>query len=138
MNSMYWRNKIMRTMYTNNTDPFYIGLSSAKPDTDANKAYEPVGGGYKRVKVGPFTEPSNGRVSLDGAVEFGRSTAPWYEHPVRACYWVLFDGDGSNAHILSYGELDEPKCIETNTIIMIGAQSIVVTLSDYEEASTGG
>ena len=137
MNSLYWRNKIMRTMYTNNTDPFYIGLSSLKPDTDANKAYEPTGGGYKRVKVGPFTEPENGRVSLSDAVEFWRNTTPRYEHPVKACYWVLFDGDGADAHILSYGELDEPKCIETNTIILIGAQSIVVTLSDYQEAVGG-
>lgn len=135
MNSLYWRNRILRTMYTNNTDPFYVGLSSLKPDTDANKAYEPTGGGYKRVKVGPFTEPENGRVSLSDTVEFGRSTAPWYEHPVRACYWVLFDGDGADAHILSYGELDEPKCIETNTIILIGAQSIVITLSDYQEVA---
>ncbi len=135
MNSLYWRNKIMRTMYTNNTDPFYVGLSSLQPDTSMNKAYEPTGGGYARVKVGPFTEPSNGSVSIAEAVEFGRSTSPWYEHPVRACYWVLFDGADASANILAYGELDEPKCIESNTIIMIGAQSIIITLSDYQEVT---
>lgn len=138
MNSIYWRNKIMRTMYTENPDPFYVGLSSSCPDTTTNTAYEPSGNGYKRVKIQGFTEPTNGTVAINETIEFGRSTAPWYEYPTRACYWVLFDGFDTDAHILAYGELDEPKSIESNTVIMIGAESINITLSNYQGDSTGG
>lgn len=135
MNSTYWLNRIMSTMYTNGTDEFWVGLSSTKPNANGTGVSEPTGGAYTRVKITAFTAPSNGTVKNTTAIEFPRSTAVWFESTAKAKYWVLFDGNSSSAHLLSSGELDEAKTIESNTSITIAANTLSVTLTDYQPTS---
>lgn len=132
MNSLYWINTIMSTMYSDSTRVFYVGLSSTQPASDGSGVSEPVGNGYSRVKVASFTSPVVGRVSNTNDLEFNRSTDIWFNDNNKAAYWVLFDGEGENANVLSFGLLDEPKCVESNTVVKIAANSLSVTLSDYQ------
>ena len=131
MNSTYWLNKIMDTMYTSNPGEFYIGLSSTEPNKDGSGCTEPTGGNYARVKIGAFTDPEDGVIKNAEALEFNRSTATWFEAPNKAAYWLLFDGADKQAKLLSSGMLDEAKTIESNTIITILAQTLSITLTDY-------
>ncbi len=130
MNSTYWLNKVMNTMYTEGTDTFYLGLSSAQPAKDGSGVAEPTGNNYARVQVTEFTVPNNGVVKNVNALEFPRSTGIWFDNP-KAAYWVLFDGAGAGANVISSGSLDEPKSIESNTIVVIAAETLSVTLTDY-------
>lgn len=131
MSSLYWINRIMSTMYSNSSTPFFVGLSSTQPDSMGNNISEPSGGNYMRVRIASFTEPNNGMVSNSNELEFNRSSEIWFDDNNKATYWVVFDGSDSDAHMISYGLLDAPKCIDTNTVVKIAANSLTVTLSDY-------
>lgn len=130
MNSTYWLNTIMDTMYTNNTGEFYVGLSSTLPNKDGSGVSEPSGGNYSRAKVSGFTAPSNGKVSNSGTLKFPCSTGAWFDSTAKAAYWVLFDGSGSNAHVLSGGNLSKAKSIEDNVSITIAANELSISLAD--------
>lgn len=131
MNSTYWLNKIMDTMYTSASSEFWVGLSSTMPSQDGTGISEPTGGNYARVQIEDFTTPVDGTIKNVSALEFNRSTAVWFDSDNKARYWVLFDGSGSDATLLSSGELDEAKTIESNTSITIAAETLSVTLTDY-------
>lgn len=131
MNTTYWLNNIMSTMYTNNATGFYVGLSSSAPSVAGTGFTEPSGGNYSRVKVASFTAPTNGVVKNSAAITFPQSSQTWFESDAKAAYWLLFDGSGASAKLLSWGALDEPKTIESNTTITIAANTLSVTLTDY-------
>lgn len=135
MNSTYWLNKIMDTMYTSASSEFWVGLSSTMPSQDGTGVSEPTGGNYARVKIEEFTAPSNGTIKNVSALEFNRSTTVWFDSDHKARYWVLFDGSTSSAKLLSSGELDEAKTIESNTSITIAAETLSITLTDYNPAA---
>ena len=131
MNSTYWLNKVMQTMYTDAINEFWVGLSSTLPSGDGSGVAEPSGGNYARVKIGAFTSPSNGTVKNTTALQFNRSTAIWFDSDHKARYWILFDGSDSGANVLAGGELDEAKTIENNTAITIAAETLSITLTNY-------
>lgn len=131
MNSLYWINRIMSTMYSNSATTFFVGLSSTEPDSAGNNISEPTGGNYARVRVASFTEPSNGMVSNTNELEFNRSSDIWFSDENKATYWVVFDGADTDAHMLSCGLLDSPRCIDSNTVVKIAANSLTITLSNY-------
>lgn len=135
MNSTYWLNKIMDTMYTSASSEFWVGLSSTMPSQDGTGISEPIGGNYARVQIKNFTTPVDGTIKNVSALEFNRSTAVWFDSDNKARYWVLFNGSGSDATLLSSGELDEAKTIESNTSITIAAETLSVTLTDYNPTS---
>lgn len=135
MNSTYWLNKIMDTMYTSASSEFWVGLSSTMPSQDGTGVSEPTGGNYARVKIEEFTAPSDGTIKNVSALEFNRSTTVWFDSDNKARYWVLFDGSTSSAKLLSSGELDEAKTIESNTSITIAAETLSITLTDYNPAA---
>lgn len=135
MNSTYWLNKIMDTMYTSASSEFWVGLSSTMPSQDGAGVSEPTGGNYARVKIEEFTAPSDGTIKNVSALEFNRSTTVWFDSDNKARYWVLFDGSTSSAKLLSSGELDEAKTIESNTSITIAAETLSITLTDYNPAA---
>lgn len=135
MNSTYWLNKIMDTMYTSASSEFWVGLSSTMPSQDGTGVSEPTGGNYARVKIEQFTTPSDGTIKNVSALEFNRSTTVWFDSDNKARYWVLFDGSTSAAKLLSSGELDEAKTIESNTSITIAAETLSITLTDYNPAT---
>jgi 2-keto-4-pentenoate hydratase len=119
-------------MYTDNSD-FYLGLSSTLPTASGGNVTEPSKDyNYSRVLVGGFTEPDEGAVKNINALTFPKSTGVWFEPTAKAKYWVLFDGEASSAHLLSSGLLDEAKTVETNTVITIEAETLSVTLTDYQ------
>lgn len=134
MNSTYWLNKIMDTMYNGTETEFYIGLSSTKPNSDGSGVTEPTENNYARVKIEAFTPADIGMVKNPEVIEFPRSTGTWFDFEAKAAYWVLFDGSTSEAHLLSCGELDEPKTIESNTSITIAKGTLSITLTDYRSS----
>lgn len=135
MNSTYWLNKIMDTMYTSASTEFWVGLSSTLPSQDGTGVSEPSGGNYARVQITEFTAPVDGTVKNVNALEFPRSTAVWFESDAKAQYWVLFDGSTTEATLLSSGLLDEAKTIESNTSITVAAETLSITLTDYQPTS---
>lgn len=135
MNTTYWLNKIMDTMYTSATTEFWVGLSSTMPAQDGTGVSEPTGGNYARVQITGFTNPVNGTVKNDAALEFNRSSAVWFDSENKAKYWVLFDGGTMESNILSCGKLDEAKTVESNTTITIAAETLSITLTDYQQTS---
>lgn len=134
MNSTFWLNKVMKTVYTDAISEFWVGLSSTLPTQDGAGVSEPTGNNYARVKVQNFTPPNLGTVKNAEALEFNRSTGVWFDSDNKARYWVLFDGSDSSANLLSSGELDEAKTIESNTSITILAETLSITLTDFMPA----
>lgn len=129
MNSTYWLNEIMNTMYVNNSRKFYLGLSSTEPAKDGSNITEPSGAGYARVEIPAYTAATDGVVYVADTLTFPKSTGVWFPSDAKAAYWVLFDGDGN---LLSAGELNEPKTIESSTTLSIEAETLGITLTDYD------
>lgn len=139
MNTQFWVNKIMDTMYTSNAEnEFWIGLSSTLPSSaDGSGVSEPDtdGTGYVRQQITSFSEPDAGVVKNTEAIVFPMSLTTWFPSESKAAYWVLFDGDTSAAHVISAGALNEPKTIESETQITIAAGSLSIALTDYTPES---
>ena len=130
MNTTYWRNSIMNSTYGSGS--YYIGLSSTEPQPNGTGVTEPPTSGtaYARVSVGGFSSAVDGAVHNTSAITFPESTSTWFPLNAPATHWVLFDGTGANAHVLSAGTLEEPISILQNTTISIAATKIVITLID--------
>ena len=133
MNTVYWRNKVMEDMYqAASGNEFYIGLSSSTPTAAGANVTEPTGNGYARVRVASFTQASDGSIENTNAVVFPTSTGTWFPESRLATHWVMFDGSGANAHLLSSGTLEEPIGIWKNTTVTIPSGRVVITLTDAE------
>lgn len=131
MNTSYWRNKMMDTMYqASSGNQFYIGLSSSTPTDAGTNVTEPVGNGYTRVRITAFTQAVDGSIENTNDIAFPVSTGTWFPENRLATHWVLFDGAGTNAHLLSAGTLEEPVGIWKNTTVTIAAGKVVITLTD--------
>ena len=131
MNTTYWRNKIMDDMYqAASGNQFYIGLSSSAPSVAGGNVTEPSGNGYTRVKISAFTAANDGSIQNTADIVFPESTGTWFPADRLATHWVMFDGAGAGAHVLSSGTLEEPIGIWRNTIVTIAAGKVVITLAD--------
>lgn len=131
MNTSYWRNKIMDDMYqASSGNQFYIGLSSSAPTDAGTNVTEPVSNGYARVQITAFTQAADGSIENTNDIVFPVSTGTWFPETRLATHWVLFDGAGANAHLLSAGTLEEPIGIWKNTTVTIAAGKVVITLTD--------
>lgn len=123
----------MNDMYGNSSNEFWVGLSSTAPTSSGGNVSEPSGNGYARVKVTGFTPANEGAVKNSADVVFPVSTGTWFPANNLATHWVVFDGSGSSAHVLSSGTLEVPIGIWKNTVVTIGASKVVITLLDYTE-----
>lgn len=131
MNTSYWRNKIMDDMYqASSGNEFYIGLSSSAPTDAGTNVSEPISNGYARVKIAEFTQASDGSIENVNDIVFPVSTGTWFPETQLATHWVLFDGAGESAHVLSSGTLEEPIGIWKNTVVTIAAGKVIITLND--------
>lgn len=132
MNTTYWRNTIMTAIYGSGTGrSFYVGLSSTAPTAAGGNVTEPASAnGYARVQVTAFTSPVDGVVKNSAGIVFPSSTGTWFPVSSPAAYWVMFDGAGAGAHVLSSGTLDEPTSIGSNTVVSIPAEEISILLTD--------
>lgn len=131
MNTTYWRNKVMDSVYqAASGNEFYIGLSSSAPTDAGGNVTEPSGNGYARVKINAFTAASDGSVHNAADIVFPVSTGTWFPADRLATHWVVFDGSGAGAHVLSSGTLEVPIGIWKNTTVTIATGKVVITLMD--------
>jgi len=130
MNSTYWANQIMDKIYTNGTVTFWLGLSHTMPDIYGKNVSEPAASDYSRVSIPEFTEPVHGFVRNSSVLTFPTSTTDWFPSDNKAVYWVLFDGEGSDANVLSAGNLESPMTIEANTTVSVAIGAFGLTLTD--------
>lgn len=137
MNTIYWINKIMDTMYTNSTNEFWIGLSSTEPGRDGSGVTEPEGEDYQRVQLTQFTAADDGYIQNVNDLEFPKSTSVWFPAETKAAYWVLFDGAGGDAKLLASGELLTPATVEANVRVTLAATTLGITLLDYTPTLEG-
>lgn len=133
MNTSYWRNKIMDDMYGAVENQFWVGLSSSAPTDAGGNVTEPVGNGYSRVQIPTFTQAVNGTVKNASDIVFPISTGTWFPADSLATHWVVFDGSGANAHVLSSGTLEVAIGIWKNTVVTIQAEKVIISLMDYTE-----
>lgn len=110
-----------------------LGLSSSSPRRDGTGYDEPSGNGYERVLLGVFDEPytqkmgtpSMGTVTNAAETHFKAATGTW-----GTCkYFLLFDGAGSNANLLAFGELTDEISPITDTVPIIPVGDIVMALT---------
>lgn len=131
MNTTYWKDKILSDTFINTSNEFYIGLSSTAPAADGSGVTEPGSGlGYGRVRVPSFAYASAGMVKNKGTIVFPVSTGRWFTNSNKASYWVLFDGVGSDANVLTCGNLTDAMEIDAEAQVSIGSGTIKITLSD--------
>ena len=133
MNTTYWRNKVLDDSYqaaSGNT--FYIGLSSTTPTDAGGGVTEPSGNAYARVQISGFSAASNSSIHNTADIVFPTSTGTWFALNAPATHWVMFDGSGANAHLLSSGTLEEPISILKNTTVTIASGKVVITLTDSQ------
>ena len=129
MNTTYWINSVMSTMF-HNSRTFYVGLSSTPPNADGTGISEPIGGGYSRAMMPAFTTPANGVIHNSSAIVFPNSTNEWFQSHSMATHWVIFDGDGIDAHPLMSGRLEEAITVSIDTVVEIPAMGISISLLD--------
>lgn len=120
MNTTYFLNCVAGNLFQTKTSPalpteFYIGLSSTAPNPEGTNVGEPSSGsGYARVKLTSLSEPSNGVVTNESAINFSESTASWG----TITHFVIYDS-ASGGNLLMYGALSTPRAVETATIMTI-------------------
>ena len=124
----------MSEVYTHTDLTLYLGLSSTEPNADGTNITEPVGGAYARIALGGLSEPVNGTVSNLTDLTFPLSAATWFTSENPVAYYVIFDGNGANAHYLSSGEFASPREIAEGVQIKIIARSLSITLTDPPES----
>ncbi len=133
MNTTFWRNKVLDSVYqAASGNSFYIGLSSTAPTDAGGNVTEPSGAGYARVQISGFSTAANSAVHNTADIVFPTSTGTWFPLNAPATHWVMFNGSGSGAHVLSSGTLEEPIGIWKNTTVTIATGKVVITLTDSQ------
>lgn len=122
MNTTYYLNCVAGNVFNSKTTPslptnYYIGLSSTAPNAGGSGVTEPsTDAGYARVRLTSLSEPENGVVTNNQAINFNESTASWG----TITHFVIYDsatvGEGN---LLMYGTLSTPRSVETATIMTI-------------------
>lgn len=131
MTSTYFLNCIMGNVFMTKLSPtlpkkVYLGLSSTAPQVDGTGVSEPLASaGYQRVELTNLSEPVNGVVSNDGAIQFDESSASWG----TITHFVLFDSP-TDGNLLMFNQLSQSRSVETATIVMVKTGSLKLTLAN--------
>lgn len=131
MTSTYFLNCIMGNVFMTKLSPtlpkkVYLGLSSTAPQVDGTGVSEPLASaGYQRVELTNLSEPVNGVVSNDGAIQFEESSASWG----TITHFVLFDSP-TDGNLLMFNQLSQSRSVETATIVMVKTGSLKLTLAN--------
>lgn len=131
MTSTYFLNCIMGNVFMTKLSPtlpkkVYLGLSSTAPQVDGTGVSEPLASaGYHRVELTNLSEPVNGVVSNDGAIQFDESSASWG----TITHFVLFDSP-TDGNLLMFNQLSQSRSVETATIVMVKTGSLKLTLAN--------
>ena len=127
--SDYWEDKILdhifgKATYTPAT--IYVGLSCAEPLDDASALAEPSGNGYARVQTAAsdWNAATGGTIDNANDITFPQATGSWG----TITHFALFDATvGGN--MLAYGQLSQPKTINSGDIVKFAAGDLDITLN---------
>ena len=120
MNTTYYLNCVSGNVFGTKTSPalptsYYIGLSTTGPNAEGSGVNAPsAGAGYARVALTGLSEPTNGVVTNSAAINFNESTGSWG----TITHFVIYDA-ASEGNLLMYGELPNPRSVESATIMTI-------------------
>lgn len=122
MNTNYFLNCVAGNVFNSLTSPalpttYYIGLSSSAPNVGGSGVTEPsVDAGYARVRLTSLSEPADGVVTNEQAINFNESTASWG----TITHFVIYDSpNAGEGNLLMYGALSTPRSVEISTIMTI-------------------
>lgn len=122
MNTNYFLDCVAGNLFHSKDDPgipdkYYIGLSTTEPDLDGDNVTEPSeDAGYARIELTSLSEPIDGVVTNEQAINFDESTDSWG----TITHFVIFDEeDVGEGNLLMYGELTTPRNVEPATIMTI-------------------
>lgn len=130
MNTLYWKNEVLSSIYLTGGRTFYIGLSRTEPQPDGSGVTEPVGGGYSRVLIECFSEPINGTITNRETIAFPKCTADWFNGNKVLAYYVVFDGASSDASVLFYEALEPKRSLTANVTVKISEDTLKIELAD--------
>ena len=120
MNTTYFLNCVAGNVFNTKTSPtlptnYYIGLSTSAPTVSGTGVNEPpTSSGYSRIRLTSLSEPTNGVVTNNQAINFDESTASWG----LITHFVIYDS-ATGGNLLMYGALSTPRSVETATIMTI-------------------
>lgn len=120
MNTTYFLNCVAGNVFNTKTSPtlptnYYIGLSTSAPTVSGTGVNEPsASSGYSRIRLTSLSEPTNGVVTNNQAINFDESTASWG----LITHFVIYDS-ATGGNLLMYGALSTPRSVETATIMTI-------------------
>ena len=122
MNTTYFLNCVAGNVFGTKSDPaipttYYIGLSTTAPNINGTGVDEPsTDAGYARVQLTNMSEPLDGVVTNELAINFNESTERWG----TITLFVIYDSPTlDSGDLLLYGELLTPRSVETATIMTI-------------------
>lgn len=120
MNTTYFLNCVSGNLFQTKTTPamptkYYIGLSTTAPNVNGTNVSEPAtSAGYARVELTSLSEPAEGVVTNEYAINFDESTASWG----TITHFVIFDTE-SGGNLLMFGALSTSRAVEAATIMTI-------------------
>lgn len=134
MHTNYFIDLIMGNVFGSKTDPsiptkYYVGLSKTTPSVNGTGVTEPSvsGTGYSRVPIDTFAAPQNGVVTNTSAVSFDESLSSWGV----VTHYVVFDTQTvGSGNLLFFGALNGSKTIDANSLTLIRANEIQLSLSN--------
>ena len=130
MNTLYWKNEVLSSVYLTGGRAFYIGLSCTEPQLDGSGVTEPTGGGYSRVLIDCFSDPADGVITNSETIAFPTSTADWFNGNKVLAYYVVFDGAGADASTLFYEALEPKRSLTANITVKIPENTLKIELAD--------
>lgn len=122
MNTTYFLNCVAGHVFNTKTSPampttYYIGLSTTAPTKEGSNVSEPsIDAGYNRVQLSSLSEPVDGVITNNSAINFDESTSSWG----LITHFVIYDSPTvEEGNLLMYGELSSPRSVEAATIMTI-------------------
>ena len=132
MNTTYFLNQVMGNVFGTKNDPalpteYYIGLATTSPTVAGANDGEPSfsGTGYARVRLSSLSEPENGIIRNNEAINFNESITNWG----TVSHYTVYDAE-TGGNLLFYGQLSEARTIEANTILTIKAGELSIQLTN--------
>ena len=107
---------------------YYIGISSTMPNKDGTGATEPStsGTGYARVEISNLTGPTDGEITNSEQIVFPRSKTDWFPPATPAIAYTIWDGNSADAHLLSAGELQKSRIVESNVDFILDVNHLSI------------
>lgn len=133
MNTTYFLNCIAGNVFNTIKEPtlppkYYIGLSTTAPNVDGSGVNEPSSdAGYLRIRLDKLSEPIDGIITNEDAINFDESTSDWG----TVNYFVIYDSpNAESSKLLMYGALSTPRSVEAATIMTIKAGDLKLSVQN--------